>query len=75
MDPAVFSRFCIALTQVNFAPSLARIRNRTLVMAGAMDGTTIPELVSKLADGIPGARFSRFPIAAIVLRSSSQKLL
>ena len=61
MDPAVFSRFCIALTQVNFAPSLARIRNRTLVMAGAMDGTTIPELVNKLADGIPGARYTEIP--------------
>jgi 3-oxoadipate enol-lactonase len=61
MDPSIFSRLCIALTQVNFAPHLSRIRNPTLVMAGAMDGTTIPELVSKLADGIPGARFIKVP--------------
>jgi 3-oxoadipate enol-lactonase len=61
MDPAVFSRLCIALTQVNFEPSLARIRNRTLVMVGAMDGTTIPELVNKLAVGIPGSQFVKVP--------------
>lgn len=61
MDPSVFSRFCIALTQVNFEPFLSHIRNRTLVMVGAMDGTTIPELVGKLADGISGARFVMIP--------------
>ena len=61
MNPSLFSGLCIALTQVNFEPSLSRIRNRTLVMAGAMDGTTIPELVSKIADGIPGARFVKVP--------------
>lgn len=61
MDPSLFSGLCIALTQVNFETSLARIRNRTLVMAGALDGTTIPELVSKVADGIPGAHFVEVP--------------
>jgi 3-oxoadipate enol-lactonase len=61
MDPSLFSGLCIALTRVNFEPFLARIRNCTLVMAGALDGTTIPELVSKIADGIPGARFVKVP--------------
>ena len=61
MDPAIFSGLCLALTQVNFEPSLSRIPNRTLVMAGAMDGTTIPELVKKLADGISGAHFVKIP--------------
>jgi 3-oxoadipate enol-lactonase len=61
MDPFLFSGLCIALTQVDFAPFLSRIPNRTLVMAGAMDATTIPELVRKIADGIPGARFIKVP--------------
>jgi 3-oxoadipate enol-lactonase len=61
MDPAVFSGLCIALTQLNFEPHLSRIHNPALVMAGAMDGTTVPELVNKLADGISGARFVKIP--------------
>ena len=61
MNPVIFSRLCVALTQVDFAPLLSRIRNRTLVMGGALDGTTIPELVSQLAAGIPGARYVKIP--------------
>jgi 3-oxoadipate enol-lactonase len=61
MDPLLFSGLCIALTQIDFAPSLPHIQNRTLVMAGAMDGTTMPALVSKIADGIPGARYIEIP--------------
>ena len=61
MDPAIFSRLCIALTQVEFEPLLSRIRNRTLVTGGALDGTTIPELVSRLAAGISGARYVKIP--------------
>ena len=64
MDPSIFSGLCIALTRVNFEPSLSGIRNRTLVMAGALDGTTIPELASKIADGIPGAHFVKVPDCA-----------
>lgn len=61
IDPSLFSGLCIALTEVNFTPFLSDIRNRTLVMAGAMDVTTVPELVSKIADGIPGAQFVKVP--------------
>jgi 3-oxoadipate enol-lactonase len=61
MDPAVFSRYCSALTRVDFRPLLSLIRNRTLVMGGALDGTTIPELVSQLAAGISGARYVKIP--------------
>jgi len=57
MDPAVFSRLCLALTRVEFEPDLARIRHRTLVLCGALDATTSPRLARKLAAGIPGARF------------------
>ncbi len=61
MDTANFAKLCVALTQVDFEPDLPRIRNRTFVMAGAMDGTTAPQLVRKLAAGIPGARFVEVP--------------
>ncbi len=61
MDPTLFARVCVSLTQVDFEPLLSRIGNRTLVMGGALDGTTIPELVSKLAAGISGARYVKIP--------------
>lgn len=61
MEPTIFSRLCIALTKVDFEPLLFHIRNRTLVMGGALDGTTIPELVSHLAAGISRARYIMIP--------------
>jgi 3-oxoadipate enol-lactonase len=61
MDPATFSALCLALAEVEHAPHLARIRNRTLVLAGELDATTAPELARKLAEGIPGARFAIVP--------------
>jgi 3-oxoadipate enol-lactonase len=61
MDPGTFSTLCLALTEVDLAPHLARIENRALVLAGELDATTAPELVRKLADGIPGARFEVVP--------------
>ena len=57
MDPSVFSHYCMALTNIDFEPLLPRIKNSVLVMVGALDGTTNPQLVQKLAAGIPGARF------------------
>jgi pimeloyl-ACP methyl ester carboxylesterase len=61
MDAATFAKLCVALTQVEFAPLLSRIRNRTLVIVGAQDQTTAPEFVRKLADGISGARYVEIP--------------
>ncbi len=61
MDPATFSKLCIALTKVDFEPALSRIRNRTLVMVGEKDGATPPGLARKLASGIPQARFIQIP--------------
>jgi 3-oxoadipate enol-lactonase len=61
MDPETFSTLCLALTEVDLAPHLGRVRNRALVLAGELDATTSPELVRKLADGIPGARFELVP--------------
>lgn len=56
-DPACFAQACLALADVDFRPSLANIRNRTLVMAGALDQTTPAALARELAAAIPGAKF------------------
>lgn len=61
MNAATFAKLCLALTRVDFVPLLARIRNKTLVMAGALDATTAPELARQLASGISGARFVEIP--------------
>ncbi len=61
MSPDAFAGLCLALAQVNLEPQLAGIRQRTLVCAGALDATTVPELVRKLAQGIPQARFVELP--------------
>lgn len=52
-----FCNACMALVALDFAPHLAKIRNRTKVMVGALDRTTPPELARELARGIPGAQF------------------
>lgn len=61
MDPATFAKLCVALTEVEMAGDVARIRNRALVMAGELDATTAPELVRELASAIPQARFVTVP--------------
>lgn len=60
-DPACFAQACLALAEVDFRPSLAKIRNRTLVMAGALDQTTPAALARELATAIPGAKFEEIP--------------
>ncbi len=61
MDPAIFSKLCLALTRAEFAAVLPRIRNRTLVLVGAQDAATPPALARQLAAGIPGAAFEEIP--------------
>jgi 3-oxoadipate enol-lactonase len=56
-DAECFARACLALARVDFRPELERIRNRTLIMAGALDQTTPAALARELADAIPGATF------------------
>lgn len=56
-DPTCFSKACLALSRVDFNPLLAGIRNRTLVLAGELDGATPAPLTRALAAGIPGAAF------------------
>jgi 3-oxoadipate enol-lactonase len=50
-----FARACMALTALDLRPRLARIRNPTLVMCGALDQTTPPALAREVASAIPGA--------------------
>lgn len=60
-DAECFARACLALADVDFRPDLGKIRNRTLVMAGALDQATPAGLARELAAGIPGARFREIP--------------
>lgn len=60
-DAMCFQRACLALAKLDFTPVLGKIRNPTLVMAGALDQTTPPALARALANGIPGAKFLEIP--------------
>lgn len=54
-DAPCFARACLALAALDLQPRLARIRNPTLVMCGALDQTTPPALAREVASAIPGA--------------------
>jgi len=56
-DPECFARACLALAALDLAPRLPRIRNRTLVVCGALDQTTPPTLAREVARAIPGAMY------------------
>ena len=60
-DPAAFGRACLALAELDLAPRLATIANRTLVIVGAEDRTTPPEIARELAAAIPAARYVEIP--------------
>ncbi len=60
-DAACFQTACMALVEVDLAPVLTAIGNRTLVMAGSEDATTPPALARALAERISGARFVEVP--------------
>jgi 3-oxoadipate enol-lactonase len=61
VDAQCFARACLALAQLDLTPRLSGIRNATLVMCGALDLTTPPELARKLAEAIPGAKYQDIP--------------
>jgi 3-oxoadipate enol-lactonase len=54
-DAGCFARACLALAGLDLRPRLPAIRNRTLVMCGALDQTTPPVLAREVASAIPGA--------------------
>lgn len=60
-DPGCFQNACLALTRVDLTPVLAQIRNRALIMVGALDGATPVPLARSLADGIAAAKFLEIP--------------
>ena len=57
VDAACFGRACLALAGMDLTQQLPSIKNRTLVMCGALDLTTPPALAQQVAQGIPGARY------------------
>ncbi|MGE5128975.1 MAG: alpha/beta fold hydrolase [Sphingomonadaceae bacterium] len=61
VDAQAFARACLALAELDLAPRLARIANPTLVLCGALDRTTPPELARRLAEHIPGASYREIP--------------
>jgi 3-oxoadipate enol-lactonase len=63
VDPDCFARACLALAQLDLTPRLGGIRNRTLVVCGALDQTTPPPLARELAARIPGAVYRELPNA------------
>jgi len=52
-----FARACLALAALDLRPQLGSIRNRTLVMCGALDQTTPAALAQEVAKAIPGALY------------------
>jgi len=60
-EPGAFGRAALALTELDLAPALKKIRNPTLVLCGALDQTTPPDIARQLAAGIPGARYQEIP--------------
>lgn len=61
VSPECFARACLALAELDLAPRLGGIRNRTLVLCGALDQTTPPALARELAAKIPGATYREIP--------------
>jgi 3-oxoadipate enol-lactonase len=57
VDPQCFGRACLALASMDLTADLQKIRNRTLVLCGALDQTTPPALARALAEKIPDARY------------------
>jgi len=50
VDPQCFARACLALASMDLSAQVGGIRNRTLVMCGALDQTTPPALARALPD-------------------------
>lgn len=57
VDSQCFAQACLGLAGLDLRAQLATIRNRTLVMCGALDQTTPPALARAVAEGIAGAAY------------------
>ena len=56
-DAECFAQACLGLAGLDLQPNLGGIKNRTLVLCGALDQTTPPALARQLAAAIPGASY------------------
>ena len=61
VDAQCFARACLGLASLDLSETARAIKNRTLVMCGALDQTTPPALAKQLAEKIPGARYEEIP--------------
>jgi 3-oxoadipate enol-lactonase len=52
VDPGAFAAACRALAATDLRPTLSELANETLVVVGAEDATTPPEMGHELAEGI-----------------------
>jgi 3-oxoadipate enol-lactonase len=57
-DPEAFQRACHALADLDLTAQLGTIANPTLIIVGAEDRTTPPQIARTLAAGIPEARYA-----------------
>jgi 3-oxoadipate enol-lactonase len=57
VDPGAFGRACLALAGLDLTARLAGVSKPVLVLCGALDKTTPPELARALAEKIPGAAY------------------
>jgi 3-oxoadipate enol-lactonase/4-carboxymuconolactone decarboxylase len=63
-DPEGYAACCEAIATMDQRPELARVQAPTLVIAGALDPVTPPEMALELVTGIPGASLVVFPGAS-----------
>jgi 3-oxoadipate enol-lactonase len=61
IDPAVFASACRALAALDLDAELARVRNRTLIVAGLQDEATPPPLARALAGRLADAELVEMP--------------
>lgn len=57
VDARCFAQACLGLAELDLRPRLGGIRNRTLVLCGALDQTTPAALARETAQAIPGATY------------------
>ena len=61
IDPTAFCAACDALVAVDLVPSLHRLKVPTLVLCGALDQATPPDLNTLIAEKVDGARYVELP--------------
>ena len=60
-DTAVFASACRALATLDLSADLEKVRNPTLIVVGAKDGATPPQLAHELAGRLANAQVTEMP--------------